>query len=168
MKLALRPFKEMDAEQISSWFTDERRTAWWGADNFKYPLTSEQLLNFNYTNQNKPDIWQMCATDENGQLAGHFMIRYDGEGHRAGYLGFIVVNPAIRGKGMGRQMVSLAIKYAFEMLNVDKVSLSVYEDNIAAHKCYLSSGLEDEKYMPEAFSYKDEKWNVIRMSTVRK
>jgi RimJ/RimL family protein N-acetyltransferase len=79
------------------------------------------------------------------------------------HLGFIIVDPAIRGKGYGKEMLRLVIKYAFEILNVSRITLGVFDNNPAAHYCYKAAGFVDEKYYAEVFPYKDEKWGVYDM-----
>ena len=54
--------------------------------------------------------------------------------------GCIIVDPSIRGKGYGTQMLTLALTYAFTILKVEQVSLGVFENNIAAAHCYERLG----------------------------
>ncbi|MBR1441007.1 MAG: GNAT family N-acetyltransferase, partial [Lachnospiraceae bacterium] len=48
-----------------------------------------------------------------------------------------------RGSGYGTQMLSLGLKYAFEILGVSKVTIGVFENNEPAHKCYQKLGFRD-------------------------
>ena len=43
----------------------------------------------------------------------------------------------------GREMLKLALRYAFDILHVDKVTLGVFENNPAAYRCYTSVGFQD-------------------------
>jgi RimJ/RimL family protein N-acetyltransferase len=79
------------------------------------------------------------------------------------HFGFIIVNPKVRGKGYGKEMVGLAVKYAFEILKVKKATLAVFSGNPAAHGCYKAVGFTDVKFREDSFDYKDEKWSLYDM-----
>lgn len=79
-------------------------------------------------------------------------------------LGFVIINDMQREKGYGKEMVSLAIRYAFEFVKVNKVSLGVFENNLAAIRCYESCGFKKvSKEKIEAYLCMGEKWNCIEM-----
>lgn len=42
--------------------------------------------------------------------------------------GFVIVDDIKRGQGYGKEMLQLALKYAFEVLKVNKVTLGVFEN----------------------------------------
>ena len=65
-------------------------------------------------------------------------------------------------------MMSLAVKYAFEILKIKRVTLGVFDNNEIAHNCYKSAGFIDEKYCKDVFKYKDENWGIYEMATEMK
>jgi RimJ/RimL family protein N-acetyltransferase len=65
-------------------------------------------------------------------------------------------------------MLILAIKYAFEILKVEKITLGVFENNKAAYYCYKSVGFQDiilEK--PEYYYLLNEKWKCLELEIKR-
>ena len=40
----------------------------------------------------------------------------------------------------GRRMLEAGLRYAFDILKAEKVTLGVYEPNIRAYKCYQAAG----------------------------
>ena len=60
-----------------------------------------------------------------------------------------IIDQSIRGK----EMVRLAVKYEFEILNIKKVSLGVYANNESAHNCYEAVGFVDQKFHEEFFPF---------------
>lgn len=48
------------------------------------------------------------------------------------------------GKGLGSQAVKLLIQYGFETLNLQRIYLHVFSDNIRAYKSYLKTGFKEE------------------------
>ena len=55
-------------------------------------------------------------------------------------------------------MLELGLKYAFEILGVEKVTIGVFENNIPAYKCYKSIGFNEivtDKYEIENINGED-------------
>lgn len=40
-------------------------------------------------------------------------------------------------------MVQMAIRYAFDMLKAEKITLGVFENNPAAYYCYKAAGFQE-------------------------
>lgn len=162
--IRIRPFKISDADYLINWVGDRRKFTMWSADKFKYPLTKEQIEEYMNKYEQDEHGWIFTALDKAGKPVGHFLMRMADYQNESVHLGFIIVDSEIRGKGYGREMVSLAVKYAFVILKVRRVTLGVFANNPAAHNCYKSVGFLEEKYEEEAFTYQDEKWGLYDMA----
>lgn len=162
--IRLRPYKKSDSEYIIKWFQDEITFNQWCAGKFTYPLTKEQLDEYYHNYEREDKGWIMTALDEEGIPVGHFLMRSADYENESIHLGFIVVDSNIRGKGYGKEMVSQAIKYAFEILKVKRVTLCVFDNNLKAHNCYKAAGFIDENFKEDVFTYKDEKWGLYEMA----
>ncbi|RWZ49513.1 GNAT family acetyltransferase [Labedella phragmitis] len=77
-----------------------------------------------------------AAPDDGGALVATLMAGY--EGHR-GWLNYLAVDPAHRGRGFGRLLVSEA-ETQLEALGCPKVNLQVRADNSAAMRFYETLG----------------------------
>lgn len=170
--LALRPYKQGDAKSIVSWIKDERALRMWSADRFgAYPVTAEDM-NYKYIECNgdctEPDnFYPMTAVSEDG-VVGHLILRYMDEAKKVIRVGFVIVDDTKRGKGYGKRMIQMAIRYAFDMLQAEKVTLGVFENNPSAYYCYKAAGFQEiveEKRF--AFSILGEQWNCIEMEVKR-
>ena len=71
-------------------------------------------------------------------------------------------------KGYGTEITDLMLKYAFNMLNINKVSLGVNEENIAAVKTYQKVGFKKEGVLREYIYRNNKYYNVILMSILKK
>lgn len=162
--LRLRPFKLSDIEYLLSWAGDEYSFAQWCANKFEYPLTREQLLSYYQKYEEDDRGWIMAAVDEDGTPVGHLLMRSADYQKESIHLGFIIVNSKIKGKGYGKELVSLAVKYSFEILKVEQVTLAVYDNNPAAHQCYKAAGFKDVQYREAAFPFGNERWGVYDMA----
>jgi len=139
--LRLRPYHPNDAQHVVSWITDETAFYKWCANRFdKYPITAEELNDHYYSAGE--DFFVMTAFDEDGPV-GQLTMRYPEENRTHVRFGYIIVDDRRRGKGYGRQMLTLALEYAFRILGAGKVSLGVFENNPSAQRCYKASGLRE-------------------------
>lgn len=163
--LRLRPYKACDAETITKWIKSEYAFRQWSADRYEqYPITPDDMNSYYDKDQNTDRIFGMTAFDESG-VVGHFTMRYPRDNDKSEIrLGFVIVDYEKRGKGYGKEMISLAVRYAFEFLRADKVSLGVFENNTAAIRCYKSCGFREVKLdRIESYSCMGETWNCIEM-----
>lgn len=163
-RLRLRPYKNCDAKHILSWISDETAFRKWSADRYEtYPITEEDI-NAQYMKKIDADnFYPMTAFDEKG-VAGHLIMRFTDEEKQVLRFGFVIVDDKKRGMGYGKEMLLLSLKYAFEILKVNRVTLGVFENNPAAISCYQSVGFEETHPDKEEFcDILGEKWKIIEM-----
>ena len=67
-----------------------------------------------------------------------------------------------RGKGYGKELLQLAVKYAFEILKVEKITLGVFENNLPAYWCYKAVGFQDVK-AEEYYPIMGEQWKCLEL-----
>ena len=103
------------------------------------------------------------AIDEN-DVIGFFTMRNPGESLDELRFGFVIVDSEKRGKGYGKAMLRLGLKYAKEIYGAQKVSLGVFENNEAAYHCYKAVGFKDVT-LDEAETYHvlGEDWNCLEL-----
>ena len=78
-------------------------------------------------------------------------------------LKFVIIDPELRGKGYGKEMLKIALEYAFYETKAYAVQLNVFSQNIGAVKCYKSIGFVERKTDCSVFGYKDELWDRCNM-----
>ena len=167
--MRLRPYKPSDADKLLSWWTEvpEEIFVMWSNGKFEYPLTMEQLEDYFQTwCVDEENGWLMTALDEAGNPVGHFIMRladYEAESIR---FGFIIVDPNARGKGYGKEMIRLALKYAFEVLGMKRATLGVFENNPSAKACYESVGFTAKEYVADYLVYKGTAHAAYEMEAV--
>lgn len=167
--LRLRPYKFCDAQTITKWIKNEYAFRQWSADRYEhYPITPEDMNAYYDREKDNDGIWGMTAFDDTG-IIGHFTMRFPKEGNFEEIrLGFVIVDDEKRGRGYGKEMVSLALQYAFDFVKVSKVSLGVFENNTAAANCYRACGFREvERETAESYPCMGETWNCVEMEAVR-
>ena len=167
--LSLRHYKPCDAADIASWIRDEYAQRQWSADRFgSFPITAEDI-NDKYNKNNgdcteEDNFYPFTAVDESGAAVGHLIMRYTDVERKVLRFGFVIVDDHKRGKGNGKEMLRLALRYAFDIYGADKVTLGVFENNPAAYHCYKAVGFR-ESSAKDALYYDcmGERWKCIEL-----
>ncbi len=165
--MRLRPYiPETDFDVIRNWISDPRAHALWCADRFAYPLSRENfdkvLREIRIRNGDSPFV----AVGDDGTVTGFFCYSLHPETGE-GLLKFVIVDPAVRGRGAGKAMLRLAADYAFGISKAEALTLRVFTENPRAIRCYESVGFIEEKTDPGAFAYQDESWGRTSMTLRR-
>ena len=153
---------DKDFSIIKDWITDERIHAMWCANRTSFPLQKESFDSM------LKDIAEKCgdrpfvALDDEGTVEGFFCYSLNNDTNE-GMLKFVMLDPAKRGKGRGREMVFHAVQYAFEETGAAAVQLMVLSANSRARKCYESEGFKERHIQKGAFTFGDEVWDRCNM-----
>ena len=165
----LRQYKKEDAKTIISWCRDELTFRKWTSDRYdSYPIT-ENDMNYKYFECNgdcseNDNFYPMTACNESG-ITGHLILRYVGGDHRILRIGFVIVDDKKRGQGLGKEMIKLAVDYAFRIAGAEKITIGVFENNKSAYYCYKSAGFRiTQQEISEIFG---EKWKIAEMEINR-
>ena len=161
--MRLRPYIDCkDFDEIKNWIREERAHAMWCANLISFPIERDNFTKVMQEAAEKFGDSPFVATSDDGQLLGFFCYSANLETNE-GMLKFVMINPEYRGKGYGREMLKLAVKYAFDITGVKTVQLNVYPENTRAKKCYEAVGFTERKTDLNAFTYKDESWGRCNM-----
>ena len=143
-----------DLRELMTWFQDAPSVNEWGGPSFRFPFTEQTFR--------KDCHWGKMATfrlnDPGGGFSafGQFYKRY-------GRINFarLVVNPALRGQGVGKRLVGLLMDVGPSFLRCSEFSLFVFRDNMPALGCYLSMGFVIRDY-PEGAPLEDQCYYLTR------
>lgn len=161
--MRLRPYiPGCDFDIIKNWMTDRREHALWCADRFSFPIERENFDAVLSEHAQQHGDCPFVATDDSGKPVGFFCYTINPVTNE-GMLKFVMVDPAERGKGYGKEMLKLAAKYAFDITKADAVQLMVFGGNAAARKCYEGIGFTERSITEDVFTFGDEKWDRINM-----
>lgn len=69
--------------------------------------------------------------------------------HRHAYIGLFIGEESERGRGYGREVVVLLLKYGFRQLNLHKISAGVNESNVASIRMFEKVGMKVECRRPK-------------------
>lgn len=134
----LRPITIEDTANILRW-----RNSNDVQKNFIYQqdITREEHLDWLKNKVATGEVAQFIITDiSSGQEIGSVYLRdIDYDSKRAEFGIFIGENEA-RGRGLGEAATAQILEYGFETLQLKKIFLRVFADNLPAIKCYQKTG----------------------------
>jgi RimJ/RimL family protein N-acetyltransferase len=143
----LAPLAREHAGLIASWAQDQR-AAEWLAPRTPPPLDAAKVLEWQLPGVH---AYLLYAGDEPLPLAYGEVneLRRD----RGEYwLGHLVVAPARRGQGWGRDLTRLLLRAAFNELGARRVTLVVFPENRAAVRAYEAAGMVVDGYETHFFA----------------
>lgn len=88
-------------------------------------------------------MWAICAAD-NREHVGNIKLGPVNWRHGFGDVGIIVGDRACWGRGVATESISLLCSYAFEELNLHKLTASMYAPNIGSRRAFEKCGFQLE------------------------
>jgi RimJ/RimL family protein N-acetyltransferase len=89
------------------------------------------------------------------------------QSHREAFMGIQIGERDYWGKGYGTDALRVLLQYAFDELNLYRVSLSVLEGNERAMRSYEKCGFRYEGRERQTWAYDGRRWDEIYMGLVR-
>ena len=165
--IELRPAVVEDLPHLLKWVSSEEEMRVWSGPGFRWPLSASQLpAYFEESRSGQRLLWSAVAMKD-GALVGHASLALKAES-AIGRLGRVLVDPARRGEGLGRALVTSAVTAGFVQTRIDTMSLGVYRHNTAAHRLYESIGFLATQTTIAATTVGDRSWDSIEMQLPRR
>lgn len=162
------PYRRSDLTGILSWTNDTEATRYL-TEIFDQPYTEkngEDFLNYALSGGSERMMFVMAdpVTEEYwGQISLERISRRDGTAE----VGVVLAKEEHRGKGIGREALSLLLRYAFDALGLRRVELTVFAENSRARLCYLKAGFIEEGVARQK-TWKNGKFHdIVSMAVLR-
>jgi len=124
---------------LESWISSREEHEFWSGGRLKYPLEPGEFSAFLEDNAAERGEMAFVMGDELERPRGFFRYSFDPLSEE-GTLRSIIVDNTVRGRGYGREMLRLALRYAFGCTGAKAVRLTVFDDNTAARAFYAAVG----------------------------
>lgn len=134
--MRLRETRPADLDIILSWVTSEADMVLWSGRTFTWPLDRGQLET--YLHNDRRRYWTGLHPNS-GEPVGHASLLVDDEA-RMMRLGCILLDPTARGRGLGRDLITAAVRVGFAATELPAMRLGVY-----AHGQVFLSGVQDRR-----------------------
>lgn len=161
--VVLRAREPGDAALLVSWFSDAETMRWW--DRVYPPLPAETMaariaaapaLSFS-------DVSFMVCLADTGEAVGWGGLHHPSPEHRHCSLG-VLIAPGHRGHGLGEAATRALCRFAFDRMNLVRVSLTVFPGNDVARRVYERVGFAEEGVQRRAFWKRGEWHDLVHMA----
>ncbi len=163
----LREYRQDDFPSIRKWVND-RATTRYLSGIFWYPQTEADTTDFlNRVMHSAPNAAYFVIADVKDQsYIGQLDIFDINWKLRCGELGIVIGSDEKRGKGVGTEALKLLQDYAFGILGLERLELTVYTGNKRAMRCYEKAGFVHEGVRRHAAMVDGRYMDVAMMSVL--
>lgn len=165
--IRLEFFTKEDFEQLIQWIDTETLLINWSGSLFSFPLTQKSMEWYikDSNDLEKSDAMIYKAIDsDTGETVGHISLGGISRKNKSARISRVLIGDVSnKGKGYCKQMVTEILKVGFDQMQLHRISLGVYDYNIAALKCYQAAGFSIEGTMREILLHDGQWWSLIEM-----
>jgi [ribosomal protein S5]-alanine N-acetyltransferase len=162
--LYLRPLDRGDAPAFVTWLNDPDLTRFLLAYR---PMTLRAEEEFIDSLARGERITLGIALRDSDRLIGGAGLHDIDSRCRRATFGILIGPPEERGKGYGTEVTRLMVGYAFETLNLNRVTLQVYEYNPRGLRTYEKVGFRREGVLRQDTYREGRYWDTIVMGILR-
>lgn len=167
-KVRLIPMdSERDAPKFALWHRNSEYARLLDSDpamQFSSTTTKKWIEENELSPNNAAFVMQSLA---DGQILGEIGLGGFAGRFTNAFVGLGIGDPENWGKGYGSDAMRVILKYAFEILNLHRVSLNVFEYNPRAIRSYEKCGFKYEGKMREFLEREGKRWDLIFMGITR-
>lgn len=160
--MQLRTTTTTDLSTILNWVPTETDMWMWSGPTFTWPLDFGQLKK--YFDDNRRLYWTALDPDS-GLATGHASLLVD-EDAKIMRIGFILLDPDQRGRGLGKELTETAVRAGFDVTNLPAMKLGVYAHNTRARDLYKNLGFEETGVVLDTEMGR-ETWQALEMERHR-
>lgn len=162
----LKLLSEQDAsEKYLSWMKNDEVLQY--LESRWYCHSLESIREFIREMNSSPDNFLFgIFSNQHGHI-GNIKVGNIHQIHHFAEIGLLIGEHDARGKGFGTEAIRLATKYAFEELNLHKVTAGMYASNIASYKAFVKAGYRQVGYFEKHWFCKGEYVNGFLMEKLR-
>lgn len=158
-KICLRKADLKDIEALYEIKNDKKAAALLGGFSNGYSKMDIESWIVSHNN-NKNEVLYLIETVEESKVIGHVGLYEIDFRTRKAEFAILIAGETNQGKGYGSLCINFMIDYAFNELNIRKITLSLLSENERAKSIYKKKGFIQEGYLKED-QYKNGKYRDI-------
>lgn len=165
--ISLRPVSRDDIPQLTVWINDIETTKYLTVP---YPRTLDDEIKWleNFNTKKTTDVLLAIRIVRTNKLIGLVGLHQIDYINSTATLSIAIGNTMARGKGYGKEAISMMIEYAFKTLNLRKICASTLHFNERSKACLLSCGFKEEGIRKEQFYKNGEYADEIQLAILKR
>jgi|SRR5665648_7252 len=136
------------------------RAQQYSKDNIKKWFEKEEL--------SENEVFFMIQTLCNDRIIGNINLEGLKNSNKNAFVGISIGDPLDWGKGFGTDAMSIILKYGFDILNLHRISLNVFEYNPRAIRSYEKVGFKHEGIQRKWVNRDGKRWDLIWMGILKR
>jgi ribosomal-protein-alanine N-acetyltransferase len=164
-KVYLRPLEREDAATIQPWVNDPETTRFMLLFRPMDQVSEEQFID--RVNRSETEVVFGVARPLDDVLIGVSGLHQINWKNRNGNFGITIGDKSCWNQGLGTETTALVMQYAFDTLNLHRVTLQVFEYNARAIRVYEKLGFQKEGVLREEHFREGRYWDTIFMGLLR-
>jgi RimJ/RimL family protein N-acetyltransferase len=160
----MRALERDDLPHFVRWINDPETRHFM---NVRYPIsmTEEEKWWEGFLERKNDHIFAIEAED--GTYIGNIGLHALEQENRRAQMGIIIGHKAYWGKGYGTDAIRAVLGWAFNYLNLNRISLTVFAYNKRAIRCYQKCGFQHEGTMRQARYVNGQYYDELMMGVLR-
>jgi RimJ/RimL family protein N-acetyltransferase len=165
VSIRLRSFVRADFDRLVAHAESPEFLYQWSGPLFTFPLDQAQLERYLLTAVGHPPTTRLfTAVDDTGAPVGHIELTRIDRYNRCASVARVLVFSGYRGQGVGREVLSQALRVGFGELELHRIELFVFDFNQAAVRAYQHAGMTIEGRLRDVRRVGNTFWSVYQMS----
>ena len=140
-KILLCPIEKKDIRLFHKWISDLTVTKTTRASCQIFTIDDEKNW-FQNLRKKKSNLTLAIIAKASGKTIGNISLNKIDQTHRRARLGIMIGDKNYWGKGYGREAITLLLDFAFNVLNIHSISLTVHSYNKRAIRSYKAVGFK--------------------------
>jgi RimJ/RimL family protein N-acetyltransferase len=163
----IRAREPEDADTIWRWLND-REVQWFMGNRYPWSLAAEHEWMRDRTKQPpRFEDQSFCIETKDGRLIGTLGLHEITPENRSGSMGIMIGEKDCWSQGYGADAVLSLLRFGFAEMNLHRVQLEVYADNLRAIACYKKCGFVEEVRLRQ-YRYRAGEWvDALTMGVLR-
>jgi RimJ/RimL family protein N-acetyltransferase len=164
-RIYFRPLEKSDAPVAQRWFNDPvvRR----GTLQHRPLSLAAEEGRIAQLADNPAHLVCLVAMKESDEPIGMCGLHEISLKDRCAEFGCAIGEPAHWGRGLGSELTALMVGYGFDTLNLNRIHLTVFDDNAAAIRVYEKAGFRREGVLRQGQYREGRYWDLLMMSILR-
>lgn len=160
----LRPITDEDTDLIIEWRNSDAVRPYFI---YQKPFTREGHEKWMETMIKSGLGYQfiVCRIEDDVPIGCTYLRDYDREHNKAEY-GVFLGTEDVRGHGIGTEVLSLTLRFAFDELDIHKVFARAFADNAASVFSFLKGGFEKEAYLKDEVFVNGEYRDIVFLAKI--
>ena len=127
----------------------------------------QKSLEEDLENQKSDRHWFAIRALADDKLLGDIDLAVDNWTSRDAFVGLGIGEREFWGKGYGTDVMKVILRYAFAEVNLQRVTLNVFEYNVRAIRSYEKTGFRHEGRMRRVLNREGRRWDMLFMGILR-